>query len=295
MRTALRRSLGGVGILITGCLALPLGSARADDETAGQRVEARGFDLDVLVRGEPLPQVRARGRRYVEAEEGAEYELRIRNPLPDRVAVALAVDGLNTIDARRTSAGEASKWVLLPHQTITLRGWQVSSSRARRFTFTTERDSYAARLGRASDLGTIAAVFYRERLPVATITPLLPRPVRQRRLDEDSRELAERGGSEAPKSAASADSAARDRSRGPASVPDHEHAATGIGRSVDYDVRSIEMELEPRPVAEVAIRYEYRPALLDLGVLPRPGPGPDPLPRREQATGFDDRRFCPEP
>jgi len=77
--------------------------------------------------------------------------------------------------------------------------------------------------------------------------------------------------------------------------PDDEYAATGIGRSVHNDVRWVNMELDSRPAGEVVIRYEYYPALVRLGVLPRPYPRPDALRRREAARGFEDRRFSPEP
>src|ERR687894_361838 len=50
-----------------------------------------GFEVEVLVDGRSLEEYAARGRYYVEALEGAEYELRIRNPLGERVAVALSV------------------------------------------------------------------------------------------------------------------------------------------------------------------------------------------------------------
>jgi hypothetical protein len=55
------------------------------------------------------------------------------------------------------------------------------------------------------------------------------------------------------------------------------------------------MDIERRPAAEVTIRYEYRPALVRLGILPQPRPYDDPLPRRERARGFTDTQFCPEP
>jgi hypothetical protein len=55
------------------------------------------------------------------------------------------------------------------------------------------------------------------------------------------------------------------------------------------------MELDSRSAAEVVIRYEYYPALVRLGVLPRRYERPDPLRRREAARGFEDRRFSPEP
>lgn len=248
------------------------------------------FDVDVLVNGVPLEEYAARGRRYVEALEGAEYELRVRNPLGVRVAVALSVDGLNTIDARRTSAMNASKWVIQPYGTITIRGWQMSSERARRFYFTTERDSYGAKLGQTANLGVISAAFFRERQPLVIAPP--PRdPIPLGREDERSESR------QAPSTSRgnAAGTTARPKSAEAYPAPDDDYAATGIGRNVHNDVRWVNMELQPRPVAEVTIRYEYRDALVRLGILPRPYPRPDTLRRREDSTGFENRRYSPEP
>jgi hypothetical protein len=223
------------------------------------------FDLEVIVNGRPLTEYYARGRTYIEALQGAEYELRVRNHSADRVAVALSVDGLNTIDARHTSAWNASKWVIEPYQTITISGWQMSSERARRFYFTDERDSYGAKLGQTANLGVISAVFFRERSRPVPITP--PYPITR------------------DKSESSAGSSARAQN---APRPgDDDYAATGIGRNVRNDVRWVDMDLESRSVGEVTLRYEYYSALLKLGVAPRER---YTLQRRE-----DSRGFSPEP
>ncbi len=272
--------------------AVPTVSAQQSGEW-GRRPVYGPFGVEVLVAGRPLEVFHARGRRYVEALEGEEYVLRVRNPLPVRVAVALSVDGLNTIDARRTSSWHASKWVIGPHQTIHVSGWQMSSNRARRFYFTTERDSYAARLGRAMDLGVITAVFYREQPSGGVVTPA-PR-------EEDSRvePLSRPRGGESKQSGRGIDWGAARPSRpspAPPPRPDDEHAATGIGRSVQHDVTWVDMRLEQRPAAEFSVRYEYRDALLRLGVLPRPVPyNDDRLRRRERSRGFEDSRYSPEP
>lgn len=259
----------------------------------------RGFDMQILVDGRPLEEYAARGRSYVQAIAGAEYEVRIRNPLPYRVAVALSVDGLNTIDARHSSAWNASKWVIEPYGSISISGWQMSSERARRFYFTSERDSYGAKLGQTANLGAISAVFFRERRPYPVpVTPPYPYP-HPRPYEEDGRDKR----SEAPSAGTADSSADRSASGGEYSTrkgqvmpsPDDEYAATGIGRSVHNDVRWVNMELDSRPAAEVMIRYEYYPALVRLGIFPRPYPGPDVLRRRESARGFEDRRFSPEP
>ncbi len=249
------------------------------------------FEVDVLVNGRSLEEYHARGKSYVEAIAGAEYEVRIRNPLPYRVAVALSVDGLNSIDARRTSAWNASKWVIEPYGTIQIGGWQMSSERARRFYFTSERDSYAAKLGQTSNLGLISAVFFREIRPIPI--PIAPPPRPRPRYEEDGARSQKR--SEAPTASAEAQGAAKQRSDSIARMPDDEYAATGIGRSVRNDVRWVNMDLDSRPAAEVTLRYEYYPALVRLGILPRQYDRPDSLRRREGATGFEDRRFSPEP
>jgi hypothetical protein len=266
----------------------------------------RGFEVQILVNGRPLDEYAARGKSYVEAIAGAEYEVRIRNPLPYRVAVALSVDGLNTIDARRTSAWNASKWVIEPYGSITIGGWQMSSERARRFYFTSERDSYGAKLGQTSNLGVVSVVFFRERrrYPIPVTPGPYPRP--RPPYEEDGRDNQR---SESPSAGSSGESAdnksksgggtsADSLRRQPPTVqplPDDEYAATGIGRSVHNDVRWVNMDLESRPTAEVTIRYEYYPALVRLGILPRRYERPDPLRRREGARGFEDRRFSPEP
>jgi len=240
----------------------------------------RGFSLEVLVNGQPLTEYSSRGRTYVEAQPNAEYELRIRNPLPQRVAVALSVDGLNTIDARHTTAWNASKWVIEPYQTITISGWQMSSARARRFYFTTERDSYGAKLGQTANLGVISAAFFLEKRPAITAVP--PRPIYRDDQTGESR-------SSEPVSPSAKSEASRDKAGVVSQAPNDEFAATGIGRSVDNDVRWINMELESSAAAEVNIRYEYYSGLLRLGVVPRPVV-PDPIRRRE-----DSRGFSPEP
>src|ERR1700704_4612418 len=124
-------------------------------------------DVDVLVDGASQPRYAHEGRRYVEAQKGREYAIRLRNPYGVRVAVALSVDGLNTIDARETTAAEARKWVLGPYETVTISGWQTSRTQARRFEFTTEERSYGQALGKTANLGVISAVFFKERVPIA--------------------------------------------------------------------------------------------------------------------------------
>lgn len=232
--------------------------------------------VDILVDGIPRRRYSHNGRWYVEAVKGREYAIRIRNPFGVRVAVALSVDGLNTIDARQTTAAAARKWVIDPYQTVTISGWQTSRTDARRFEFTTEERSYGQALGRTANLGVISALFFRER--VATIS--------QEREKDGSERRAGAPQPSAPAAQESSDAAGRAR-------PADEYAATGMGRRTDHVVTQVWLDLETAPAQSVDIRYEFRPQLVRLGILPV-SPTRDPLERRERAQGFEPG-FSPEP
>ena len=74
---------------------------------------------------------------------------------------------------------------------------------------------------------------------------------------------------------------------------DNEYAATGMGLATGHAVTLVQMDLEDAPAHTVNIRYEFRPQLVRLGLLPRVVAA-DPLQRRERAQGFEPG-FCPEP
>src|SRR5262245_32731047 len=150
-------ALGALGSLALG-FALVLFLA-----PAASAIDRAGFSMEILVDARPIDELVHDGTIYVEASRGREYSIRLRNSTGERIAVALSVDGLNSIDARTTTAAGASKWILGPWETITLDGWQTSSSSARRFFFTSESLSYGAWLGSTKNLGVITAAVFREK------------------------------------------------------------------------------------------------------------------------------------
>ena len=175
--------------------------------------------------------------------------------------------------ARRTAA-DARKWVLDPYETVTISGWQTSQTEARRFEFTTEERSYGQALGKTANLGVISAVFFKERMPTIR--------------HETSKDSMHRG-APAPRSSAPAEEAPA----AAAKKADDEYAATGMGRRTGHAVVQVCLDLEDAPVQIVDIRYEFRPQLVRLGIVPL-APAADALQRRQRAHGFDPG-FCPEP
>ena len=273
----MKKTILAVSLLIL----LACAGAQSHDQT--------GFQMELLVNGSTAPKYFQSGKVYIEALKNQEYSIRLTNPLNRRVAVALAVDGLNSIDARTSDAFSAKKWVLGPYETITIDGWQVNQQQARKFFFTTEAKSYGQWLGKTQNLGIISAVFYRER----------PRwnegqEMSQRAPKEDSSEgrLSNRDArQEAPQTSAGAASEAAPPAA-PTQKKAEDYAATGIGRRTQHEVQWVNMQLDSTPVATINLRYEFRPVLVSMGILPAL-PAQDMLSRREQARGFTN--YCPEP
>jgi hypothetical protein len=258
--------------LMAAGLALAAGPHSVTSASQERRPVPAG--VDIIVDGARQPLYAHDGRWFLEAKKGREYAIRLRNPYAVRVGVALSVDGLNTIDARETTAAGARKWVLGPYETVTISGWQTSQLEARRFEFTTEARSYGQALGKTANLGVISVVFFKERVPAIT---------RDDEDDKDSR-------IQAPPSSAPREEA---QSGAQGKRADGEFAATGMGRRTDHAVTQVWLNLEDAPAHTVNIRYEFRPQLARLGILPAV-PTADPLQRRERARGFEPG-FSPDP
>lgn len=237
-----------------------------------------GFGISVVVDGCESPEFHHGGRIYVEALRGRVFTVKLSNPTSERIAVALSVDGRNVVDAKRTSATEAAKWVLSPGQTVEIPGWQVSGETSRKFFFTETARSYAKWLGDTRNVGTIEAVFFREKRRWSS------RPAIEGGVPESAPQTSE-DSSSLRRDAPPAAGAVRERKE------TDRFAATGIGDRTEHPVQWVAFEEEPEPAARIAVRYEFRRELVRLGVLPR---GDDALASRDRARGFEPR-YAPDP
>jgi hypothetical protein len=257
----------------------------------------------VQVDGRPAslyPAPDGSGRYYLEARRGARYELEVRNRTGQRIGVLLAVDGLNVVSGERQHVGQPGRmYVLGPWDDVTVRGWRSSMEEVRQFTFVDEQRSYAARTDKANGkMGWIELAVYRERPPAYVHRPWV---------DEDRaagpsaapRERAE-GGRAAEKRAGDSRAADTESERvgslgytggqaPAASAPPRRESfpGTGWGERRHDPVVTVQFDAESAPAETLNLRYEYRSALVRLGVLPRHWPQRDRLAERERGRdGF---------
>jgi len=264
-------------------------------------------DVQLRVDGEASPLYVGPGhddRRYFQAFAGRNYSIVLRNNTGRRVAVLLAVDGLNAVNGEitRLRPGEGM-YVLGAYEQATIRGWRTSLDEVRRFVFVDERKSYAQRTGQAnSDMGWIRVLSFREQLPWwptrrgylengtkpefrddrAQSPVPLPAPVPDDQPRAQSQESKDGAPAPSAKSAVpqEQDNLARGEQEGGGSFP-----GTGWGQRQQDHVNRTQFTPDPVAVDRLIFRYEYASGLQALGILPVRGYH-DRLGERDGQVGF---------
>lgn len=124
-------------------------------------VDVAAVDRDT---GAWLPPTRHRGDDWIEGRPGHRYGLRLTNVTGRRVLAVVSVDGVNVVTGQ-TAATSQTGYVLEPWQTLQIDGWRKSLSQVAQFVFTDIGDSYAARTGRARNVGVIGVAVFEEARP----------------------------------------------------------------------------------------------------------------------------------
>ena len=275
--------------------------------------EGRLVDVQVRVDGQAAPLYFAPGRsddrRYLQAFAGRNYSLVLRNNTGARVAVLLAVDGLNAVSGEISRLrSDEQMYVLAPWQSTTIRGWRTNLNEVRRFVFVDERRSYAERTGQSnSDMGWIRVLAFREqqRLAVRELQPQpwgrtksgyrddgssnqVPQDAPKARAPEATEELSpESKRSAAPPTSGKAvvPESEGSMARGESSE-DRSFPGTGWGDRASDPVRRVTFEAEKRATDHLVFRYEYASGLRALGIIPVTGPWRARLGDRDSDLGF---------
>lgn len=227
-----------------------LGLAIASTVACSLPLSARDLvELDVIDRdsGQRLPEYGHRGQDWIAGVPGHRYAVRLANTTGERVLVVLSVDGVNAVTGQ-TAAPSQAGYVLEPWETAEIAGWRKSYDDIAQFVFTDLPDSYAARTGRADNVGVIGIAVFREH---AVRPAYAPPPIAAAR-------------EQAAKAAASASA---DRAMAEAAP---QRLGTGHGQREWAPVGRTEFVRASRGPQQVSqLRYDDADTLAAIGVLPR--------------------------
>ena len=274
-------------------------------------VDGRVVDAQIRVDGQAAPLYYAPGRfdrHYLQAFAGRNYSVLLRNNTGRRVAVLLAVDGLNAVNGEMTNLRSSEPmYVLGPWEQATIRGWRTSLDEIRRFVFVDEQRSYAERTGQAnSDMGWIRVLAFREQQPwwqsrrddwgrvranyrdggpSSSLPPLEQAPEARSRDSKDEAAPAPEK-STAPEakgrmaSPQMQDNLARGDEQGQG------FPGTGWGERRQDHVQKVQFTPEPNAVDRLIFRYEYASGLRALGIVPIERDWRGRLDERDGEMGF---------
>ncbi len=188
-------------------------------------------------------------RAYVEALNGENYSLNIRNHSNKRLGLVIAVDGRNIISGKQSKlTHNENMYILGPNETQSYSGWRTSSRDIHRFYFTQAEDSYAHAFADDSAMGVIALAVYEEKLPLFT---------------RHHRKSAAKPGSQAPsrtqQSGAANDSVLADHTE--------KEAGTGFGEHQTSHVRQVQFNAKRSAVMKKFYKYEWRETLCQKNII----------------------------
>lgn len=179
-------------------------------------------------------------KQYLEARQGENYGIVIRNRTAGRVGVVIAVDGRNIISGERSDLKHTeAMYIVDGRDTARYDGWRTSREEVHRFYFTDSADSYSVMtFGDSSALGVIAVAVFREQDA--------PRLLEQKQ---------QRSAPAAPEAAGRAGALFEDR------------AATGFGDAQHSPVVTVEFLPERNPLQKTLVKYEWREVLCRKGLV----------------------------
>ena len=286
-------------VALTAALAALPCTAQAHRAEAPARQGPYSLEL-VDDTGRVLPTFSHRGRTFVLGVPGQRYLLRIRNGSGRRVEVVASVDGRDVVDGG-PAAWEKRGYLIEPFGETTIDGYRLSGEAVAAFRFGSVRDSYAARMGDARDVGVIGVAVFPERA-VAWRPP--PYPVRPRAWDrEEGAGLGEPRSDAAPPPSGKG-SASAEAAPGPAPEARRslERSRPGLGTEFaerhHSHVEEVPFErASGHPAGVLTLRYDDRQGLLAAGVdLDRFAQGRrDEAWRRENATPFRSSGYAEPP
>ena len=183
-------------------------------------------------------------KKYLEAKQGKNYHIEMRNRTHRRIGVVIAVDGRNIISGKKSYLSPNERmYIIEPYGYTKLEGWRTSQNNVNRFYFTDKKDSYSVKtFGDTSAMGVIAAAVFREK----------PRPkikYRKKYTPKNKKEKSMAPNSSCPE---------KDKD---------DSAGTGFGNETYSPSIRVMFESEKYPYKKYLIKYEWRHVLIKKGII----------------------------
>lgn len=119
--------------------------------------------VDILINNKPVKQYTHDGEIFVEAKDGSEYEIRIKNNNSTRIEAVIGVDGIDVITGNPNTENSFG-YVIDAYDTLKLKGYRISDEKVAAFKFCKKENSYASAKTVYAQNGVITVKCYAEEI-----------------------------------------------------------------------------------------------------------------------------------
>lgn len=134
------------------------------------------LDVNILVNGSRCKQYHHDGKIFIEAKDGSEYTIEIKNNDWKRVLAVCSVDGLDILNGKKAKENNPG-YVISGYNTGKFDGFRVSNEKIAKFVFGSKGGSYAASKedGSEKNVGVIGVRIFSEKEKPAPPAPIVIR------------------------------------------------------------------------------------------------------------------------
>jgi hypothetical protein len=128
------------------------------------------YDINILVNGNRCKQYHHDGKIFIEAKEGSEYSIEIKNNTWKRILAVCSVDGLDILNGKPATE-DGPGYVISGFNSPKFDGFRVSDEKVAKFVFGAKGSSYAASKedGSEKNVGVIGIRIFNEKEKPAPI------------------------------------------------------------------------------------------------------------------------------
>lgn len=137
-------------------------------------MDIKGYSAHVLVNGRKVKEYRHNGLTFIEAKDGTEFAIEVKNHSNGRVLAVVSVDGLDIIEGKAATKNSGG-YLVGSGSAETFSGWRKSDTEVGAFKFTAKGNSYATEKGKGENNGIIAIKLFGEK--AAPITYAKRKPI----------------------------------------------------------------------------------------------------------------------
>jgi len=133
-------------------------------------MQNNGIEMTVHVNGRSVKEYTHQGMSFIEARDGTNYTIKLKNNTGNRTMVVVSVDGLDVVSGKNAAETDTG-YIIDAYDTIEIKGYRISDNDSAAFVFTGKGKSYVQNVkGDAQNCGVIGVRAFREKELVNVVT-----------------------------------------------------------------------------------------------------------------------------